>query len=420
MRKNFIIFTLLLIAFSLLLTQENENSDLNEIPNFLESAPKIYIDCYECDLDYIRENIQFVNYVRDRNVADVHVLFSKQYTGSGGKEYTLDFIGKNRFKNKKDALTFIYEKTDSEDQFRQKIVKSLKLGLIQFVAKTPLAKDINISFSKPVTKEKETIDKWNNWVYRISLGGFVSGEKSYNNLNSWGSLSANRVTEKWKTYISIHGSYNEKNYNWDEKVKVVTRNQSFYANLIKSLTNHWSAGFWANVYTSTYSNIDLSVQFYPGIEFNYFPYSESTRKQLRFQYKVIPYYNDYSEETIYFKTKEVLFKERITIVLELVQSWGSNTTTLSGSHYFHDFDKNALELYNSLSINIIKGLSFDITGEIELVHDQLALPLSEINIEDVYLHQKELESSYEYWCSFSFSYSFGSIYNNVVNPRFGN
>ena len=60
----------------------------------------VYIDCSNCDEDYIREEISFVNYVRDRNVADVHIQFSDQRTGGGGKEYTLDFMGQNVFHGK--------------------------------------------------------------------------------------------------------------------------------------------------------------------------------------------------------------------------------------------------------------------------------------------------------------------------------
>ena len=32
----------------------------------------------------------------------------------------------------------------------------------------------------------------------------------------------------------------------------------------------------------------------------------------------------------------------------------------------------------------------------------------------------ELETQFQYFTSFGFTYTFGSIYNNVVNPRFGN
>jgi len=38
----------------------------------------------------------------------------------------------------------------------------------------------------------------------------------------------------------------------------------------------------------------------------------------------------------------------------------------------------------------------------------------------VLLRLRELETQFEYFTSFGLTYTFGSIYNNVVNPRFGN
>jgi hypothetical protein len=41
------------------------------------------------------------------------------------------------------------------------------------------------------------------------------------------------------------------------------------------------------------------------------------------------------------------------------------------------------------------------------------------SLEDVLLMRKQLATSYEYYFSIGLSYTFGSIYSNVVNPRFG-
>ncbi len=58
-----------------------------------KSAPKVFIDCNRCDIDYIKTEITFMNYVWDRKEADVHILITIQRTGSGGREYTFAFIG---------------------------------------------------------------------------------------------------------------------------------------------------------------------------------------------------------------------------------------------------------------------------------------------------------------------------------------
>ena len=53
------------------------------------------------------------------------------------------------------------------------------------------------------------------------------------------------------------------------------------------------------------------------------------------------------------------------------------------------------------------------------VHDQIWLPAEVADDDEVLLGNKRLPTDFEYKLDFGFSYRFGSIYNNVVNPRFG-
>ena len=39
--------------------------------------------------------------------------------------------------------------------------------------------------------------------------------------------------------------------------------------------------------------------------------------------------------------------------------------------------------------------------------------------EEILLRQRELATSFQYFVSLGVSYTFGSIFSNVVNPRFG-
>src|SRR5262249_12037103 len=66
-----------------------------------QSEPlRVFLDCQECDFDFFRTEITFVNFVRDRQVAQVHVLVTTQRTGSGGTEFTNAFIGLKEFQGK--------------------------------------------------------------------------------------------------------------------------------------------------------------------------------------------------------------------------------------------------------------------------------------------------------------------------------
>lgn len=74
-----------------------------------QAALRVFLDCTNvfCDFDYLRTEVAFVNYVRDRAAADVHVLVTGQDAGAGGQGYTLLFIGRERFAGAADTLRFV-------------------------------------------------------------------------------------------------------------------------------------------------------------------------------------------------------------------------------------------------------------------------------------------------------------------------
>ena len=77
-----------------------------DIEELKKSAPKVYLDCMDCDLEYIKTEITFVNYVRDRKEADIHILVTTQTTAGGGREYTLSFLVQNGFKAVDDTVKY--------------------------------------------------------------------------------------------------------------------------------------------------------------------------------------------------------------------------------------------------------------------------------------------------------------------------
>lgn len=90
------------------------------------------------------------------------------------------------------------------------------------------------------------------------------------------------------------------------------------------------------------------------------------------------------------------------------------------STYLHDWSKNNLSAGGYLSLRIAKGLNVNFGGGASLIHDQLNLVKQDLTYDEILLQRKEIATQYEYYTSFGFTYTFGSIYNNVVNPRFGN
>ncbi|MFO7980661.1 MAG: hypothetical protein R6V00_07505 [Candidatus Aminicenantes bacterium] len=413
----FVLFVLYFVCVGALRPCYPQELDINELK---KDAPKVYIDCSYCDIDYIRKEITFVNYVRDRKEADVHVLITTQPTGGGGTEYTLSFIGRGDFADINSTLRFFTQKTETEDEIRQKLVKTLRMGLVSFAANTPICDRISVEFKEEV-KPTAVEDKWDFWVFSLSASSFLNGQSTTNMASINGNFSANRVTPESKLRMGLSASYSENNFEIEDTTITSTSDSKSFSGLyVKSINDHWSLGGFLSLSSSTYRNIQFMVAPCPAVEYNFFPYSESTRRQLRCLYRIGYSFNNYKEETIFEKNRENLFFESLSFTLELKEPWGTISTTLEGSHYFHDFSKNRLELSGDLSLRLIKGLSLNVFGSYSRIHDQLSLPKGGATYEEILLQRKELATEYSYFAYIGLSYTFGSIYSNVVNPRFGN
>jgi len=397
-----------------------QGADSTRLETIKENAPNVFIDGAVAADDYIRTEINFVNFVWDRTEADVYILVTTQNTGGGGIEYTIYFIGQRKYANMNDTLKYISKVSESEDNDRKAGVSVLKMGLLRYVVKTPLAEFIAVNYNPPVNPAP-VVDKWNYWVFKINGNIYFNGEESYHYAYFYGQLSANRVTEQSKITLSLWGSYDEQRFNYDgQKSLALSRSKGTSGRVVWSADSHWSAGVSGGVYSSTYNNMDIEIYAGPAIEYDLFPYSQSTRRLLTFYYRAGAEYVDYGEMTIYNKIADALTYQRLTVSLKLIQPWGSIETNLYGSSYFYDFAKNQVSLSSEVSLNLLKGFSFNISGGISRIRDQLSLPKNPPSEQDVFLRREELTTKYNYWGNVGISYSFGSRYNNIVNPRFGN
>lgn len=370
--------------------------------------------------DYLRKEIPYVNYVRDIKDAGVYIISSRQSTGSGGTEYSYFLVGQKENAGMADTLKFVTSPDETMEEIRQKEVSTLKMGLMRYVAKTPLSKYMKITFTEPLSETVST-DKWDSWVFRTSLSGFLQGQKTYKSQYLSGNFTASRITENWKLNFNARLNSSDDKYIIDDTTTITGSNtsKSINALIVKSLTDHWSVGGRAITGSSSYNNEHFNYSVMPGIEYDVFPYSESTRHQLRLLYTAGYAHVNYTDSTIYDKIRENLWQHSFSASYEVVQKWGNIDISLGYSNYLHDWSKNNIEIGGYLELRIAKGLSITLAGSASMIHDQLGLVKEDIPVDQILLQRKELATQYEYFTSFGFTYTFGSIYNNVVNPRFG-
>lgn len=412
-RKTFyypLILFLSLFSFNLA-AQSNETS--------------IFFDCSgDCDITYFKTKLPYLNFVFDRQTADIFVLVNGQRMGNGGELFRLKFEGQNALVGINDTLSYRAKPDISESELRDGLLGTINKGLLPYLLKTNLSERITFSVESEETDEEadnENVkkDPWNYWVYRISANGNLNGEDSYRSFRINTSVSANRITDAHKLTMSVFFNYNESVYKFDdEEFLSLSRSVGFRYLYAKSLTPKWSAGFFGNVRSNTYNNLDLTAMFIPAIEYNIYPYSESVEHTFTFRYSVGPRYNNYSKQTIYGKDDEFLWRQNLEMDFEKVKNWGSISMSLSAGNYLHDFSLHSFTMWPEIEWNVFKGLSLGFFGSISFVRDQLSIPAGEYSEEEILLRIKELESNWNYYAWTRVSYRFGSNFSNVVNPRF--
>ena len=408
---------ILLVCLSSYYSQSQNDSGKNIL---------LYLDCQSyCDQAFIKREIPFVDYVNDRFQSNVYILVNSQATGSGGREYKLQFIGQGAFAGVDDTLSFIRPATATDDESRKLMVQTLKLGLVKYLARTEKGNQLQISFEGP-TEGKETEneleekDPWNLWVFNIRLNGYLNGDQNYFSNSFTTGLSASRISEEYKTTTNLSYRVNSNRYGeGEDSFEFTNEFYNFSNTTVWSLTEHWSVGGFLAAQRSNYYNYDFQITASPAIEYNIFPYNESNNHYLGFMYRVGPVYADYQEETIYFETSELRLHQNLSLDVSFNQKWGQVSGSAAFGHYFHDFSKNRLSFSGYADLRLYKGFSLNFSGYYALQRDQLNIVKGNITNEDLLTRRRQLDSNYSFYTSFGIRYRFGSLSNNVVNPRFG-
>lgn len=386
----------------------------------LDDNLKIFLDCDVCDHAYIKQNLSNVQFVRDQDLGDVHLFFVTQRNGSGGRLYEVDFIGKNKFEKISYKIEFSTNTDMTSDIVRSEILKHIKIGLVRFWIENGTINDVTVTVPS-LESEPEVIEKdaWNFWVFRLGARGYFNGQETNKSSNLNFNVSAKRVTEKNKFSFRASFGENKSTFTFDgNDIIAINNNKSLNVSDVLSINSHWSYGFFGDIGTSTYRNYKLFWRFRPAIEYNFFSYEQSAKKQLVLSYRNGLVFNDYIEQSVFGKEKELIFEHSILLGGSVRQEWGNINGEVSFNQYLHDTTLNSLGFYLGASIRVFKGFNFDVGGNYSITRNQINVPAADVSLEELLLQQQQLQSGYNYWVTIGFSYSFGSIYNSIVNPRF--
>ena len=257
------------------------------------------------------------------------------------------------------------------------------------------------------------------WVINLRLNGFLNGDKNYSQNSFSTSVSASRISEKHKTTTNVSYNRNKNRYGVGvDEFKFTNKRYSASNTTVWSLGDHLSAGAYLSAQRSDFGNYDALVSVSPAVEYNLFPYKESTNHYFGLTYKTGFQYLNYKEETIFLQMEELRFQENISFDISFNQKWGQISGSASFGHYFHDLSKNNLSFSAYTDLRLYKGLSLNFNGYYAFQRDQLNIVKGNITNEDLLTRRRQLDSNYSFYTSFGIRYRFGSLFNNVVNPRF--
>ena len=386
-------------------------------------ALRLYLDCdWGCDFTFLRSQVTYVNWVRDRRDAEVHILVTIQ-SGGNSREYTFNFIGLERFEGVDQRLVHASSFTDTDDERRRGIQRLLELGLVRYVLETPQAEGLAVEFENGEEQdEPHTLvvdDPWNHWVYRLRLNTDFRSEDRRDSQSYQASASAGRTTDLWRMGMGVFYSYRESNFEFEDgsTFKNVSRSTNYFGQVIRTLAPHWGVGVGASSRESTFLNLENSYRAAAAIEYNYFPYSESSEREFTFAYFIGGTSLDYEEITVFDKLEETFTDQGAYIAFGMERPWGEAHLDLQYSHFIDDFDRSRIEFSTDIEYHIVRGLSFDLYAGISRIRDQIYLPKGGATDAEVLVARRQLETDLSFRGGIQLRYTFGSIYNNVVNSR---
>jgi hypothetical protein len=396
------------------------------------TRPRVFMDCNSpnCDRNYFRTEINWVNWVNDREVADIHVIVGSVSTSGGGREYQLDFLDAHAEADAgyEEQLAYSQLGTDTNRETLDGLTHTLGLGIAAWANTHGFRGLVTLRGPDPelggagqrrLVSQEEVDDPWNLWVFSLQGNANRNSEATSTTTQFNGGFGISRVTPTWKVNFNnflnhrrlrrelTSGTFSDIRTDWTASQLVAY-----------SVAEHWSIGVASSVGRSVSQNQDISIEVTPAVEYSFFPYDEATRHSLTAFYRIGPAYADYIEPTIYLETDELRYQQSLEIDFSSRQTWGDAGFTVRFSHYLHDIDLNNRSIQGDVSYRITRGVEVNAQGNLGWVHDQIFLPADDASDEETLLNLQRRATDRTSSVSVGLRIQFGSIFNNVVNNRF--
>ncbi len=383
-------------------------------------ALRVFLDCSPCDFTFLRQNIDWINWVREREGAQVHLLITIRRSDASF-EYTLEFIGRETFAGLNQILHHTSSVTDTTDERRRSLARVIRVGLARYAVETSGggALDVQPQIARRRGVARPEDDRWNFWIFSLGMNGSYSGESRQRFLSLAPSAAANRTTADWKISIRAEETYSNSTFEFGDGTSFedVTRDVDVGFQMVKTLGDHWGGGVGGDFQRSTFYNLNPSYRAAAALEYNVFPYAESSRRAWTFAYFTGATRFNYEEATIFNVVHETLVNHGGLMKLDLKSPWGSSSVDVVAHQFVREPSQYSLTTSGSVNYRVVRGLGIFISGDYSLVRNQRYLAKRGASDEEVLVRRRALATSSSVFVSLGLTYTFGSIFNSTVNTR---
>jgi hypothetical protein len=394
---------------------------------------RVHVECAECDGDYLRTELTFVDLVRDRQLADVSVLVTSLRTASGGQQFSIQTRLGGRTDSSAVARRAVAQRADTlqvnirpdatlHDQ-RQALVRGIKVALLPWIRESLDLAHLDLQYAPPRSSTAGAVrppDPWKQWVFRIDGSGSFARDDNFRSGGGDAAVRASRITDALKVEWSNEGQYQRERFRLSDSTFAVSIRQSWSSRLFvaRSLGPHWSAGLRGSVASSIFQNTRVDSRTSLAMEYSPFPYREATQRQLILRYTVGLRAARYVDTTVFGLLRETRPLHDLAVATDVRQPWGNVYGSAIWSQYLHDGRRRRLTLEIGIDYRILAGLNLGAGLNYARIRDQLNVPGANLTDQERLLQLRELQSGSSASLSVGVSYTFGSVFSNVVNPRF--
>lgn len=389
--------------------------------NLLHAQNKLFLNCPQgCFEDFLRQDLNYFDFVRDRFLGDFQILINTQPTGNGGFRFNIRlFNGSNK---PLDSLAYVTRPAEPDAEIRVQVCNYIKILLVRHIKNKDFYEKLQINIPKRSSDSLSHLrDPWRYWVFSPEVNGWGEGESNYYMYRLAAVLNVRKITEKHR--FTLNTEYNNRAVAYRLADKNNPRGNVTELRITPlyaySVSEHVSLGAVSRLQNEQFRNIRYHISTAPLVEYNFYPYSQNISRQLRWVNQAGGWYNQYYFLTVNDKMQELRYYYRTSLIADANQPWGSVQAGLHFNFFMDRPQQHRAFLNLNTTLRMLKGLSLRLQGQVSYIKDQISLVKEPFDDTVYILYLQQLPTLFNFWSEFGVVYTFGSIHNTIVNPRFG-